>query len=282
MGAVVRELDVDNRFSPKASSYDRFNAGLIASISICGFVVLSLFAVWLFGNDQPQLGFVPPLENEWGEVEADQADGDSEQELDFVTSGANDIELVSLVESVEDSVSKILAQDGRSGIGEFVRGTPGVPDPIPVPEPVPPSRRWKISYEVENIEQYKRQLDFFGIEIGVIASRENDIWRVGTLSSDATVTHSNRSSENDAIWFAHSKPALKRWDRKIVGDSGLVVQEMLFVQFYPASVQSRILKLEAVKLQELGRNLDEVTETKLKISSLGDGFKISVSGFEFH
>jgi hypothetical protein len=40
--------------------------------------------------------------------------------------------------------------------------------------------------------------------------------------------------------------------------------------------------LEAVKLQELGRNLDEVTETKLKISSLGDGFKISVSGFEFH
>lgn len=51
MGAVIRELEVDNRFSPKASSYDRFNAGLIASISICGFVVLSLLAVWLFGND---------------------------------------------------------------------------------------------------------------------------------------------------------------------------------------------------------------------------------------
>ncbi len=178
-------------------------------------------------------------------------------------------------------MSKILAQDGRSGKGEFSRGTPGVPSPIPIPQSVPSSRRWKISYEVDSIEQYKRQLDFFGIEIGVIASRDNDIWRVGMLSSDATVTHSNRADEHDSVWFAHSRPTLKRWDRKIAGDAGLNVQEMLFVQFYPASVQSRILKLEASKLKELGRNLDEVAESKLKISSLGDGFTISVSGFVF-
>ncbi len=119
------------------------------------------------------------------------------------------------------------------------------------------------------------------IEIGVIASRKSDIWRVGSLSSKATVAPSSRAKEEDSVWFAHSKPALKRWDQKIAVDSGVVVDGMLFVQFYPERLTSQIAELEAARLKELGREVREVRETAVRIYSFDDGFSISVSGFEF-
>ena len=276
MGSVIRELDVDNRYSPEASSYDRFSAGLIASILLTGFVVLSLLTVWLFGNDHPVRHAAFPVYP--GEKDVDQGGG--EQELDSLPGSSSSTELVSLVESVEEAVTQTQSQDGGPG-GLIGPGTPGIPNPIRIPQMVPPAQRWKISYEVESIEQYKRQLDFFDIEIGVVASHKSDVWRVGSLSSDATVTYSNRTKEGSSVWFAHTKPALKRWDRRIANESGLLVEEMLFVQFYPAAVQSQIASLEVARLAELGRELDEVLETNIKISGSGDGFEISISGFEF-
>ena len=280
MSTVIRELDVDNRFSPKPSSYDRFNAGLIASILLCGFMVLSLFVVWLFGGAQPGLKTLPPI---WPVVKYPDDDRGNglEHDLDAESNGFEAVELNSLMESVQEAVSAIQAEDGSPGGGGYGPGIPGIPDPIRIRQPVEQQRKWQLSYEVDNLEQYKHQLDFFEIEIGVVASRENDIWRIADLSSDATVRLSSREAEQKSRWFAHAKPTFQRWDRAIARNSGVAVEGMLFIQFFPEDLQARINQLETAQLIELGRELEEVAVTKVRFFESAGSFSISVTGFEF-
>ena len=130
-------------------------------------------------------------------------------------------------------------------------------------------------------DRYKRQLDFFGIEIGVIDSQKDDIWRIGKLSSGSVVTRSSRDKEQLSTWFAHSKPALRRWDQQIAKVSGVATLDRLFVQFYPADLVARIVTLEAEALQKQGRELSEVDTTNIRISPSGDEFSVSISDFAF-
>ena len=279
MSSVIRDSCVDNRCSAKATTYDHFSAGLIALIFVSGFIVLSLLLVWLFGNDQVARTGIPPFDPQPA-IPVEHPAG-LEQELDEVVGGSNSLELVSLLESIDNAVSQQAAQDGSLGIGDSLPGTPGVREPGPV-QPVPRTSKWKISYEIENIQRYKRQLDFFGIEIGVVDKHEDDIWRIGTLSTRASVTHSTRAQEELSTWFAHSKPRLRRWDREISKESGIAVQDRLFVQFYPPELVARISMLEEEKLQSLGRKLEEVKRTNINISESGDHFSVSITDFEFH
>lgn len=276
MSGVIREFNVDNRCSPRVSAYDHFNAGLIAAIVVCGFVVVSLLVVWLFGAQQESREV--PLDFDDPVVIEDPAG--LEEDLDEVVGGSNSAELVSLLESVEESVSNQKADKGSPRIGGSLPGRPDVrlPDPIPSDSH---SSRWKISFEVDGLKQYKRQLDFFGIEIGVIDSQKDDIWRIGKLSLGSVVTRSSRDKEQLSTWFTHSKPALRRWDQQIAKVSGVATLDRLFVQFYPADLVARIVTLEAEALQKQGRELSEVDTTNIRISQSGDEFSVSISDFAF-
>lgn len=276
MSSVERKLNVDNCCSPKASTYDRFSAGLVASIVICGFLVLSLAVIWLFGSKQQAYGLPPTLDP----IQIENPDDHSglEQELDEVVGGSNSTELVSLLESIENSVSTKSA--GSPGDGKYLPGTPDDRDPGP-DGTVPKTSKWKVSFEVENIEQYKSQLDFFGIEIGVVASKKDDIWRVAKLSSGAKVIPSNRLKEKSSYYFTHSKPTLKRWDKRIAEEAGIAAEDRIFVQFYPAELIGKIASLEAEKLKELGRELEEVEKTNIRFSKSDGQFSVSITDFEF-
>lgn len=277
MSGVVREIDFDSYCSPRVSTYDHFSAGLVASIVVFGFVVMSLLAVWLFGN-QPQSRGVPPDPDRTIVVIEDKTG--LEEERDEVVGGSESTELVSLLESVEKAVSNQRADDGSPGKGNSL---PGGPDGRELGPDLPNSHssRWNVSFEVDGVEQYKRQLDFFGIEIGVIESRKDDIWRIGNLSSAALVTHSSRDKERLSTWFAHSKPAIKRWDQQIARNSGVATAGRLFVQFYPVELVAKITLLEAEALQKLGRELKEVDTTNIRIIQSGNQFSVSISNFEF-
>lgn len=279
MSSLVRGLDVDNSCSPKPSDYDRFSAGLVASIVISGFVVLSLLMIWL-GGGQHQTQAIPPLDP-WPVIPPEDPAG-LEHELDEIVGGSDSVELVSLLESIEDAVSPLSADDGSPGVGNSIPGNRlGRDDSLVPPGEILPSKRWKVSFEVDSLEQYKRQLDFLGIEIGVIDRREDEIWRIGQLATDIKITHSSRAEEQTSVWFAHRHPKLRRWDRQIATNSGLNAKDRIFVQFYPGELVALISRLEARKLEELGRNIEDVRTTNITISRLGDQFSVSVSDLEF-
>jgi len=275
MTSMIRDFEVDEAFSPAPSRYDQFNAGLIASIIVFGFLFSCLAVVWYFGDD-PQFRNASVLVYP-GEL--DERDGNvEEQDFDEIVKGANSSDLQSILESVEDAVSQLKSGEGLDGKG--ILSMPGIRDPGPAPSQKP-ANRWKIAYEIENRLQYKKQLDQLGIEIGVLHSRDNDIWRIGALATDGRVSHSSRERERLSMMFAHSKPVLKQWDRGIATDAGLKTEGMLFVQFFPENLINQIAELEAAKLKELGKELGDVRTTNIAFQRAGEHFSISISGFVF-
>jgi len=95
------------------------------------------------------------------------------------------------------------------------------------------------------------------------------------------VAQSSRSEEQSSVWFSHKRPLLRRWDRQIAANSGLLAEDRLFVQFYPTRLVAQIALLEAEKLAELGRTIEDVRKTNISISRSGDQFSVSISDFEF-
>lgn len=278
MSSIIRTWETGLSTSPRTSRYDCLHAGLVATILVVGFIVVALLTVWICGDlDRPNPS-VPlvPTPNESSEDNG----GGEEVDLDTVA-GSSNSELESAFEVIEEAVSHKVAAHGDPN-GGVITGI-GIRDPGP-PRVLSdsPMKRWKIRYETSNRDQYKQQLDYFGIEIGVLHSRRNDVWRVGELSTKGgVVVHSNREDEGDSAWFSHSNRRLRGWDREIAQGAGVAVEETLSVQFFPQSLMAQIQKLEAEKLEELGRELSEVRKTLVTLQPSGEQFSISISAFEF-
>ena len=100
--------------------------------------------------------------------------------------------------AVEDSVSHLSAIQGADEKGIRTLTGPVIRDPKPIPGGGVPANRWKITFANENIQQYKQQLDQRGIEIGVVSSQTEDVWRIGKLTSGVKVVHSSRGKERES------------------------------------------------------------------------------------
>ena len=194
-------------------------------------------------------------------------------------------QLVEALEAVSNAVSSIRAnanvvngaaavQGTGTGFGNRQGGPSGSSDNIP------DYQRWKIVYEVDNIGTYKRQLDFFGIQIGVIASQKDveDVWIVSNVSSSVDVKKTDRKGQQGILYFAHEKPRMLKWDQQIAKGVGVSVDGNLMVQFYPPSTRTLITTVEAEYLASVGKELKDVLKTNIAVEESGGGFQFSVQG----
>ena len=141
---------------------------------------------------------------------------------------------------------------------------------------IPDYKRWKIVYEVDSKDVYLQQLDFFNIQIGVVESASEVIYRVSDVSRSVKVTTSSREQENNSLRFSHAKLRMKKWDQEIATRAGVPVSGALMCQFYPENVRNMIAQAEDAYLKELGRELQEVKRTNIKVVAEGSGFKFKI------
>lgn len=268
----------------KVSSYDRLSAILIASITIIGFMTTILFLIWLttdvdytaptqgveiteigdIGDEKPEGfeddAFEPGVE-EFPEVETPQL----AQSIEAVT------DAVSSVRANSEKVSGDAAQMGK-GKGFGAReGGPGGGGGDGVPE----FKRWKINYEAADIETYKQQLSFFGIDIGVVRRDNDDVYRISDPADKAEVIKSSRAQEK-SLYFAHIKKRMMRWDEAIAASAGVDTQNANLIQFYPEKARARIRAQEAQFLAKDQRQLSDIRQTVVKLATLADGFDFVV------
>lgn len=283
MSIIQRPID---KVESRTSAYDRLSSALVALILLIGFLVSTLFLIWLttvFHFDNNVAVALQP--NNPGDDGNDKPEGFEDDELDPGVEDFPEIETPALAEALEavtDAVSSIQANSEHvsgdsavmgagGGYGSREGGTPGTGTGIP------DYKRWKISYEVDDINTYKQQLDFFGIEIGVVASQSEDIWRIGNLSTRPVVKTSSRSLEDKTLRFSHIKARMKRWDRNIAKDAGAPSDSSVsMVQFYPEDTRGLITNTEAQYLKSINRKLDDVRRTNIKVEQDGGGFKFTV------
>lgn len=266
------------------SSYDRLSAILIAMITIIGFMTTILFLIWLTtdvdytaptqgaeiidvgetGDEAPE-GFeddvFEPGVEEFPEIDTPQL----AQAIEAVT------DAVSSVRATSEKLSGDAAEMGKGKEFGSREGGPGGGGGIGVPE----HKRWKINYEAPDIETYKRQLSFFDIDVGVVRRTEDDVFRVKDPAGKAQVVKSSRAKEK-SLYFAHIKPRMMRWDRKIAGDSGVNTDDANLIQFYPEKARARIRQQEAKFLDKDQRLLQDIRQTVIKLVAVSNGFDFVV------
>ena len=265
------------------SSYDRLSAILVACITIIGFMTTILFLIWLTtdvdytapthlddivvgdtGDEKPEGfeddAFEPGVE-EFPEVETPQL----AQSIEAVT------DAVSSVRANSEKVSGDAAQMGKGkGFGAREGGPGGGGG-----EGLPESERWKINYEAPDIDTYKKQLSFFGIDIGVVRRDNDDVFRISDPANKMEVIKSSRANEK-SLYFAHIKRRMMRWDEAIAASAGVDSNEANLIQFYPEAARVRIRTQEAQFLAKDQRKLADIRKTIIKLATLNEGFDFVV------
>lgn len=266
------------------SSYDKLSAVLIASITIIGFMTTILFLIWLTtdvdytaptqgaeivdigdtGDEKPE-GFeddvLEPGVEEFPEIETPQL----AQAIEAVT------DAVSSVRATSEKISGDAAEMGKGGGFGSREGGPGGGGGDGVPE----YKRWKINYEAPDIDTYKRQLSFFGIDVGVVRRTDDDVFRVKDPAGKAEVVKSSRAKEK-SLYFAHIKPRMMRWDQTIAAGSGVNTDNANLIQFYPEKARARIRQQEAKFLDKDQRQLSDIRQTVIKLVAVSGGFDFVV------
>ncbi len=288
MPAILRPTD---NIQTKTSRYDRLSAALTAMVLLCGFVVSVMFLIWLTsvfqfeqptvtqfnddnpgedGNDKPE-GFEDddhePGVEDFPEIETPQL----AEALEAVTNA------VSTVQANSEHVSGDAAVQGKGGgYGSRDGGPSGTGSGLP------DYKRWKIQFEVDDIQVYKKLLDHFEIHIGVVPADPPNLWRIANVSKQAQVINSNREKESKTLRFQHRRPLLRKWDAQLAKNAGVNVErDSVLVQFYSSQLRSQIRQIEAEYLAGVDRQVSDVRKTNIGVEPSGGGFQFVVKNCEY-
>ena len=279
---------LDDNVQSKTSAYDRLSAWLTALILLVGFLVATLFLIWLTSVFKFESNIAPAFTPATiGDDGNDKPEGFEDDELDPGVEDFAEVEtpqLAEALEAVSNAVSTIRANSEHVSGDAAVMGKGGGygsrdGGPSGSGEGVPDYKRWKIVYEVDNKDTYKRQLDFFGIQIGVVEAVGEKIYRLGNVSRRVDVIQSNREKEGKSLRFSHSKIRMKRWDQEISKKAGVPTDGNLMVQFYSQETRFTIAKAEDDFLKSVGKELRDVRRTNIKVEADGaGGFQFTIKG----
>ena len=282
MSTFFKPLD---KIQSKTSAYDRLSAWLTALILLVGFVVAALFLVWFTSVFKFERNIAPPFEQATiGDDGNDKPEGFEDDELDPGVEDFAEVEtpqLAEALEAVSNAVSTIRANSEHVSGDAAVMGKGGgygsrEGGPSGSGKGIPDYKRWKIVYEVDNKDTYKRQLDYFNIQIGVVQPVGEVISRISNVSKGVNVQKTTREKEAKSLRFSHAKLRMKKWDQEISRKAGVDTNGVLMVQFYPQDTRLEIAKAEDEYLKSVGRELQEVRRTNIKVEDDGGGFKFTI------
>ncbi|HMP80134.1 MAG TPA: hypothetical protein PKD54_11830 [Pirellulaceae bacterium] len=267
------------------SKYDRWNAWLVTAILLSSFLT-GVFALAVWQGRPTVKYFLSPLVIENPEVDArqtgviDPLSDCIEPEVPFTDINRISEYLQSVVEAADREASQGDQEPGGFGLIGIQPGPAEREDPETRGRP----RRWNIQYQVPDRQAYGELLSHFGLEIGVVHTKNNTIWRVADPGNQAAVTISSRQQENEprSFYFAHTDKKTHRWDEQMVHRAGVSVEDCLLVQFISREFEEQLAQLEAEFTQAQGRSIDQVRMTVFGLSASHEGFSLTIVEQRYH
>lgn len=295
MTSAVREPTPKRRLQTAAvaelrvSPYDRVASLLIALLILIGFAVFSLFLIWLTNQIFVTQTAVPVLMEDIGGGREDGVIGES-MEIDApdvseiaAESDLTEPQIQDALALITDAVSTLQADltdpaesdnfesggggrstgDGRQvGLGSG-EGEPGIPR----------AQRWEIHFqEGGSLDLYARQLDFFGIELGVVGSG-NQIHYAYNLSKPKPDTRTAPGAEEKRLYMSWRQGSLQQADRELLNRAGINHSGRIVVQFYPPETENQLAVIER---DYRGLEPTQIRKTRFGVKSSGGGFAFYV------
>ncbi len=244
----------------RVTLYDRVSSMLIALLIMFGASALFLLIVWFTNRVFAKQETVPVFIQDVGggtmdgvpgesmEIEspnpdeiAEETELEEEPELeetlammvDAISTRQADLADPSLTEEISSSRTGQSSGDGRApGLG-YGTGEPGIPR----------GQRWEIRFASgSTIDEYAAQLDYFGIELGVIGATSTIQYATNLASGGATRTGSG--ADEGRLYMSWQTGTLRQADRTLLSRAGVNTDGKLVVQFYPGDLENRLAELE--------------------------------------
>lgn len=164
--------------------------------------------------------------------------------------------------SAATAKSRVGLGSGRPGMGNGGYGDGGVRR----------EQRWSVVYNPgQTLEEYARQLDSFGVEIGVI--QNNAMRYVSKFSSGQPVSRFGQHSSDTRLFFVWQSNTRKGSDVDLLRRAGVEVGQSPIFHFYPKAIEDRLAQYEA---KYRGRQPIEIRATRFSVVSKGGHYDFAV------
>lgn len=253
------------------SRYDQVSGMLVALLVILGFITVMMFLIWLStrvfwvappvavtlldvggGGSGQVTGAERDLEEPNPEEINEMVEPPIEQTLESITAVVT-TEAQEL-DAIEGSTSLGSGEGEGTGDGRGKGpGGPGTEDGIPAYE------RWEIRMSATNLDEYARQLEFFGVELGVAGGGNPNVEYISKLSAPKPTTRIGNPKNERRLRFLHRSGELRQADRQLAARSGVRTDGRVVFQFYSDQMYQQLLTLEAQRKGD--RSISQVRRT---------------------
>lgn len=277
----------------QVTRYDWIAAWLIALVLGLITAVVCLVVVWASYQVSTQSGSAPvELVEVAGGVEDGSVDEtlrvEAEGEITPDASPADVVQPEAQIEETLDSVMDLAEQatnlaqkqfeldlqnagkKGRAvGTGRRALGLGGGEKGIPR------EQRWFIAYADEAaLDEYARQLDFFGIELGALLPEGKLVYISKLAAPQPTMRESTSGGGEKRLYMTWQGGNRKRADVGLFKKAGIDANQAVIFQFYPKETESLLAQLE---FDYRKRKVQEIRRTYFSVQRKGAGFEFAVT-----
>ncbi len=270
----------------RVSPYERVAGMLLALLALIGLSVLIMFILWLSSQIFAAQAPVPVVMEEFGTGEGGLTGGmQLDAPMDEVLGMETDLEVPSLentLAAVADAVAtqqallddplltgqELPGSGGSTGDGRGMGFGSG-------PGGSGRRRQWEVRFGQGNtLDTYARQLDFFGIELGVYPMPNNTVAYARNLASQRPQTRTGPADEEKRFYMTWRQGGLEQADRELLAKAGISAQGKIIVKFIPDDLKNQLAAMERTRA---GPEVNNIRTTYFGIRAEGGGYRFYVT-----
>jgi hypothetical protein len=264
----------------KVTSYERVASLVVSLLILVGLAVGILFALWLTSKLFASTAAVPVTMEQIGEGGGFGGETELETDMEEISHEVEfeEPEFQDTLATIADAVATKAAlledptfsdqmgskKGGPGGDGRaagFGPGRPGKP------------RHWEVTFlEGNTSNTYARQLDFFGIELGVLMPG-NRVEYARNVSKARPDRRSGAADAEKRYYLTWQKGGLMEADRELLGNAGITAGNRPILKFIPPDLEADLVEKERARA---GRNAERIRATYFSIRSKGSGYEFYV------
>jgi len=271
----------------RVSPYERVASMLLALLALIGTTVLLMLILWLSSRifaSQAAVGVV--LEDigtgDGGLSGGMELDAPPAEELGMETDleePALEQTLAAIADAVASQVALLedpaLTEEMLSGKGGST-GDGRVPGLGSGPGGTGRARHWEVQFPPGNtIDGYAQQLDYFGIELGVMVPGTDGarVIYASRFSQRAPVRREAPTDQEKRAYLTWRTGGLEQADRELLGWANISAEGKLILKFLPPELEQELLQMEHARA---GDKAKRIRTTYFGIRPEGGGYKFYV------
>lgn len=286
----------------RVSLFDQVTSFFAALILFFGTAVSVLLVLWLLNSTMEPMLVLPP------QAVSQSTSNPPGTEQDFLPPSAaetieiNEPEVSDALLAVTDAASQvagsIVGQATVTDVSrEGERGDRRAPGPPMDGEVISRAERWVLAFNAQELNSYARQLDHYGIELGVIGGGIAGVDCVSELSSAQPKLRRVESESEQRLYFLWTDPSpLKRFDQELIRNGRFVLGPLagqatqlhnrVMLKFVPPSLELQLAALELKYAVSKGHSsVDSIAQTVFTSSATVAGeyrFEVTQQRYKNH